>query len=187
MTTKEERIAALQMLRTLQDPQVDAQSKQLPVNKLKHLHPLSNDDDVECYLTTFERQCKHHGIPDAQRTYVLEPLLKGKAQKAFHLLTEGQKADCKVVKGAVLAAYKLTPDTYRQKFRTSSKLTSETFTQYANRLHLYLRRWMNPPDGLLCNPEFVVIMDRLIADQLISSLNDDSLAQVARTKVGHHR
>ncbi|PIK52173.1 hypothetical protein BSL78_10952 [Apostichopus japonicus] len=104
----------------------------------------------------------------------LESCLTGKAQRAFYVLTESQKQSYIVVKEAVLAAYKLTPDAYREKFRLASKLSTETFRQYGSRLNLYLRRWLGPTDSLLSMPDFITITDKLVVDQLINSLRDES-------------
>ena len=54
-------------------------------------------------------------------------------------------------------------------------MSAETFRQYGNRLNLYLRRWTNPSDSLVSNSEFIQIMDKIVADQVISSLRDDTL------------
>ncbi|PIK60423.1 hypothetical protein BSL78_02659, partial [Apostichopus japonicus] len=69
----------------------------------------------------------------------------------------------------------LTPDTYREKFRSAVKGPSETFRQYGSRLSLYLRRWTAPTDRLASSPEFTRIMDLIAVDQMISSLRDESL------------
>ena len=153
---KEERIQALQLLPNLRDVGLGlnlANSRKKPVeafnDKLKGFHALSSDDDVECYLSTFERLCGKYDIPEDHWSIVLEAYLTGKAQQAYYALTEKEKLDYRLVKESVLYAYKLTPGTYREKFRTSSKISSETFRQFSSRLCLYLRRWLNPTDELL--------------------------------------
>ncbi|KAJ8037368.1 Short-chain dehydrogenase/reductase family 42E member 1 [Holothuria leucospilota] len=181
LKTKEDRIQALQMLPNLRDAglNLNNSSREKPVEtfnvKLKGFHVLTSDDDVECYLSTFERLCIKHNIPEANWTIILESFLTGKAQRAYFALTENEKEDYQLVKESVLYAYQLTPSTYREKFRNASKNSSETFRQFSSRLFLYLRRWLNPSDDLLSSKEFVVMMDKLIGDQLISSLKDENL------------
>ncbi|KAJ8039475.1 hypothetical protein HOLleu_17206 [Holothuria leucospilota] len=174
LKTNEERIKALQTVPDLHDITVKARSVQT-VYELKGFHSLGVTDDIECYLSTFERLGLGQEIPRTRWPLLLESCLTGKAQRAFHVLTEDQKKDYAIIKDAVLAAYKLTPDAYREKFRSASKLSSETFRQYGNRLNLYLRRWVCPTDELLSIPDFVKITDKLVVDQLIDSLRDESL------------
>ncbi|KAJ8047180.1 hypothetical protein HOLleu_06109 [Holothuria leucospilota] len=174
LKTKEDRIRALQTLPTLSD----AASKSFtapPVHRLKGFHVLNEEDDIECYLSTFERLCVDRKIPDGNWSILLEPCLTGKAQKAFYILTETQKQNYLTIKESILAAYRLTPDAFREKFHTARKLPSETFKQYGSRLNLYLRRWIKPSDGLVSMSEFINILDKLVVDQLITSLNDGSL------------
>ncbi|KAJ8023583.1 hypothetical protein HOLleu_36062 [Holothuria leucospilota] len=155
LKTKEDRIQALQMLPNLRDAglNLNNSSREKPVEtfnvKLKGFHVLTSDDDVECYLSTFERLCIKHDIPEANWTIILESFLTGKAQRAYFALTENEKEDYQLVKESVLYAYQLTPSTYREKFRNASKNSSETFRQFSSRLFLYLRRWLNPSDDLL--------------------------------------
>lgn len=181
LKTKEDRIQALQMLPNLRDAglNLNTSSREKPVDtfniKLKGFHVLTSDDDVECYLSTFERLCIKHSVPEANWSIILESFLTGKAQQAYFALTENEKEDYQLVKESVLYAYQLTPNTYREKFRNASKNSSETFRQFSSRLFLYLRRWLNPSDDLLSSKEFVVMMDKLIGDQLISSLKDENL------------
>ncbi|PIK40206.1 hypothetical protein BSL78_22954 [Apostichopus japonicus] len=180
LKTKEERVKALQTIPNLSDV-TSKFSPKMSVNspivkfRLEGLHPLGAEDDLECYLSTFERLCNSQEIPSKRWPILLEPYLTGKAQKAFHILSESQKQSYVVVKDALLAAFQLTPDTYREKFRSAVKGPSETFRQYGSRLSLYLRRWTAPTDRLASSPEFTRIMDLIAVDQMISSLRDESL------------
>lgn len=106
--------------------------------KLKNFHLLTCNDDLECYLVTFERVCVDQNILPAKWTIKLKPFLTRKAQKAVHLLTDSQRRDFSFVKETILHAYKLIPDSYREKFRRASKLSSEAFREHGGRLHLYL-------------------------------------------------
>ncbi|PIK34536.1 hypothetical protein BSL78_28635 [Apostichopus japonicus] len=157
LKTKEERVKALQTIPNLSDV-TSKFSPKMSVNspivkfRLEGLHPLGAEDDLECYLSTFERLCNSQEIPSKRWPILLEPYLTGKAQKAFHILSESQKQSYVVVKDALLAAFQLTPDTYREKFRSAVKDPSETFRQYGSRLSLYLRRWTAPTDRLASSP-----------------------------------
>ncbi|KAJ8028182.1 hypothetical protein HOLleu_30349 [Holothuria leucospilota] len=179
LKTKEEKIAALQLLPALKGTVFGSGSEAEKAGKsfckLKNFRQLGPEDDVEYYLATFERHCLSQDIPLKRWTLDLEACLTGKAQRAFSLLSAEQKENFEAVRDAILAAYRLTPEAYKDKFRTAQKLSSETFQQCATRLSLYLRRWFNPSERLLNDDEFQAIMGKLVVDQLIFSLNDESL------------
>ena len=88
-----------------------------PRFKIKGLSRLSSDDDAHCYLDTFERLAKLHKQDPSYRTCILEPLLTGKAQQAFYLLSDSDKRNFTLVKNAILWAYSLTPEHCRIKFK----------------------------------------------------------------------
>ena len=113
--------------------------------KIKCLSRLSSDDDIHCYLETFERLAKLHKKDPFSWTCILEPLLTGKAQQAFYLLSDSEKRNFTLVKNAILRAYSLTPEHYRIKFKHGKKKTTETFEEFASYLELYFRRWTDPP------------------------------------------
>ena len=151
LKTKEDRVAALSTLKVVNDPAfakpsaASLSSVGSPAAAVaKSLHVSSESDDLECYLSAFERLGRHHNLPSNEWNIVLEPFLTGKAQRAFNLVHDFNKDNYDVVSTAIRNAYRLTPEAYRSKFRASHKLTTETFTEYADRLTLYLRRWLMP-------------------------------------------
>ena len=85
--------------------------------KIKGLSRLSSDDDVHCYLDTFERLAKSHKKDLFYCRCILEPLLTGKAQQAFYLLFDSDKRNFALVKNAILWASSLTPEHYKIKFK----------------------------------------------------------------------
>ena len=104
LKTKEERIDALQTIPNLRDittPLSGAASKNDSTYELKGFHALTPDDDLECYLATFERLCDAQGIALKRWTILLEPCLTGRAQKAFHVVPADQKGNYMVVKAAI--------------------------------------------------------------------------------------
>jgi len=55
------------------------------------LTKLTDSDDIESYLTTFERKMVAYSTLYSQRAFKLSPQLSGKAQKAY-VATESEKA-----------------------------------------------------------------------------------------------
>lgn len=91
------------------------------------LLPKFNEDDVDTFFSLFERLANMMKWPEKDQTVMLQCVLTGKAQKAISALSaqEGQKYQ--KIKGAVLRAYELVPEAYRQKFRNMRKFTEQTY------------------------------------------------------------
>ena len=77
---------------------------------------LSDTDDIESYLTTFERVMKAHGIEAARWPYKLAPQLTGKAQQAYAALDPDDAESYASVKAAILRRYNINDETYRKRF-----------------------------------------------------------------------
>ena len=80
---------------------------------------LSNNDDIEAYITTFERMMEAYEMEEAQWPYKLAPQLTGKAQQAFAALSPDEAKSYSVVKAAVLRRYNINEETYRKRSEVS--------------------------------------------------------------------
>lgn len=105
------------------------------------LLPKFNEDDVDTFFSLFERLANMMKWPEKDQTMMLQCVLTGKAQKAISALSaqEGQKYQ--KIKGAVLRAYELVPEAYRQKFRNMRRFTEQTYCDFAKDLRIQLDRW----------------------------------------------
>lgn len=90
------------------------------------LLPLSPDDDIEHFLTTFERMAQVCHWPKDGWAVRLVPLLTGKARSAYVLMDMKESERYEKVKAAILAKYEITPDTYRRRFRSLKTEPGET-------------------------------------------------------------
>lgn len=82
------------------------------------LQKLQDSDDIEHFLTTFERialACKWAKSDWALR---LVSLLTGKARSAFVHMDIEESLEYEKVKSAILSKYAINPETYRQRFRS---------------------------------------------------------------------
>uniref|UniRef100_A0A674MJC2 SCAN box domain-containing protein n=1 Tax=Takifugu rubripes TaxID=31033 RepID=A0A674MJC2_TAKRU len=73
-------------------------------------------------------------------TLLLQCVLTGKAQEAFSALSMADSENYNSVKIAVLKAYELVPEAYRQKFRTSRK-HDKTYVEFVRELTTLFNRW----------------------------------------------
>ena len=103
---------------------------------------LTEQDDIEAYLVTFERIMQAYEIPRAQWTYHLAPQLAGKAQQAFAALPLGESKAYDGVKTAILLRYGVSEETYRRRFRTASRKSGETNRELAMRLMDPQSKWL---------------------------------------------
>lgn len=72
---------------------------------------------------------------------LLQCAITGKAQEAYAALSIEESADYKVVKAAILKAYELVPEAFRQRFRHCLKPPSETYFEFAHEKEIMFDRW----------------------------------------------
>ena len=64
-----------------------------------------------------------------------------KAQETYAALSFDDCSDYDVVKAAILKAYELVPEAYRQKFRNYKKDDKQTYVEFVNQTEMYFDRW----------------------------------------------
>ncbi|KAL1263456.1 hypothetical protein QQF64_006195 [Cirrhinus molitorella] len=90
------------------------------------MQQLSEMDDIEHYLTTFERIATVCKWPSEDWAIRLVPLLTGKARAAYVAMDVEEMTDYGQVKEAILKKYSINSETYRQRFCTMEVLMEET-------------------------------------------------------------
>ena len=74
-------------------------------------------------------------------TLLLQSVLLGKTREAYLALLVDQSSDYDMVKSAVLKAYELVPEAYRQKFRNSKKSDDQTYVEFAHTKETLFDHW----------------------------------------------
>ena len=110
-------------------------------DKLK-LSKLTESEDIEAFLTTFERMMRVYGVKEDRWAFKLAPQLTGRAQQAYAALNVDDAAQYKQVKAAILRRYDINEETYRQRFRTTRKKEGEAYVELAIRLQDLLKKWV---------------------------------------------
>ena len=100
-------------------------------------------DDVEAYLTTFERLMTVHRVEQTLWVVHLAPQLAGRAQQAYAALTADVAGDYESVKQAILRRYDISPETYRQRFRAARRKEQEAYSELATRLEDLAKKWLH--------------------------------------------
>ncbi len=105
------------------------------------LVPKFNERDPDTLFILFEWIAEARGWPSKECTPLLQCVLTGKALEMYSALS---LSDCKhydTVKTAILKAYELVPEAYRQKFRTLSRGVNEAHVEFARELTTAFNRW----------------------------------------------
>ncbi|KAL2102386.1 hypothetical protein ACEWY4_001554 [Coilia grayii] len=105
---------------------------------------LEEGDDIEQYLTTFERLAMAYRWPRADWAIYLVPYLTGRARAAYVAMDMQEAMEYDRVKAAILAKYEISEETYRQRFRKPEVRAGETPRELYNRLMDLYRKWVRP-------------------------------------------
>ena len=105
------------------------------------LVPPFSEKDVDKYFLHFEKVAQSLRWPVESWTLLLQSVIKGKAQEAYSSLSISDASDYQTVKAAILKAYALVPEAYRQKFRNLRKNDSATYVEFAREKEDLFNRW----------------------------------------------
>ena len=162
-----QRLVELEKMR--QSAQVDTKpSTDTSVVKVK-VPKLPNFDDrydnMDSYLSRFERYVTSQKIDKSLWCLHLSTLLKGKALDVYSRLPSQDAFDYDLLKAALLKRFEMTEEGFRKKFRACKPERGETFVQYIRRSKNYLDRWMQLAK---VNETYEGVLDFLVRDQLLS-------------------
>nr|XP_054594838.1 uncharacterized protein LOC129162695 [Nothobranchius furzeri] len=105
---------------------------------------LEEGDDIEQYLTTFERLATAYLWPERDWAVRLVPHLTGKARAAYVAMASEDSSEYIRVKEAILTKYEINEEVYRQRFREPDVRGSETPREFYNHLKDLYFKWMHP-------------------------------------------
>ncbi|XP_053138619.1 zinc finger and SCAN domain-containing protein 23-like [Hemicordylus capensis] len=106
--------------------------------------PLTQKDDVEAYLATFECVAEACWWPRDHWASRLAPALSGSAQQAYYALGPCGRKDYKQLKEAILKGYNITAETRRQRFRQFCYPESERPLAVLGQLRELCYQWLKP-------------------------------------------
>ncbi|XP_028825886.1 uncharacterized protein LOC114784568 [Denticeps clupeoides] len=149
--------------------------------------PPFSEKEVEKYFNHFERGATTLKWPEDVWTLLLQCVLVGKAQEVYSSLTVQQSSDYALVKTAIMNAYELVPEAYRQKFRKFTKTDQITFVEFTREKETLFDRW--------CVSSKVTTWDQLrelilfeefkncIPEAVATHLNDQKVSKLAQAAV----
>ncbi len=114
-----------------------------PVQTSLHvkLVPPFREAEVDSYFVAFERVAGALRWPKEMWALLLQCKLIGKAQEVCASLPVDTSLNYDVVKVAVLRAYELVPEAYRQKFRNHKKAVTQTFVEFSREKQTLFDQW----------------------------------------------
>ena len=121
---------------------VKSEGDKFDVAKNVRLVPPFQEQNVDQYFLHFEKLATNLKWPKNAWTMLFQSSLFGKAREVFTQLSVEQSSDYEAVKGAILKAYELVPEAYRQKFRNLSKKDGQTFVEFAREKEQIFDRWL---------------------------------------------
>ena len=144
-----QRVEAMQehidkLVRLVEESRKAEDSGSKPSSELRgiRLVPLTEKDDIEAYLVTFERIMEAHKVARDRWAHPLAPQLTGKAQLAFAALPSSESADFDAIKKAVLACYDDNEEAYRRRFCALTRSNGETNREVAVKLMDLQQKWL---------------------------------------------
>ncbi len=140
---REEREARLRELelqaKLREDPHIS--STKFDVSKHIRMVPPFQEKEVDKYFPHFEKIATSLKWPTDVWTLLLQSVLLGRAREVYTALPVGRSSDYTFVKEAILKAYELVPEAYRQKFRNFKKGDNQTYVEFAREKEQLFDRW----------------------------------------------
>uniref|UniRef100_A0ABM5GJW1 CCHC-type domain-containing protein n=1 Tax=Pogona vitticeps TaxID=103695 RepID=A0ABM5GJW1_9SAUR len=129
------------------------------------MQKMSNSDDPEAYLHTFERVAVAAGWPKEQWTLILIPCLTGLLQEVVDTLSAQEAAQYEMIKKAILCTLNLTEETYRKRLKELKWKPGSHPRTIAQRMRANALRWLKPS-----GEDSERIVDLVVLEQLVQTL-----------------
>ncbi|CAI5682996.1 unnamed protein product [Oreochromis niloticus] len=111
------------------------------VGKNSRLVPVFRDTEVDSYFDSFERIATALHWPRDSWAILLQCKLAGKAQEVCSSLSAEDSLDYDKLKSAILLAYELVPEAYRQRFRGLKRGQGQSYLDFAREKGVLFDRW----------------------------------------------
>lgn len=116
--------------------------KTFDIGRYIKLVPTFFEKTVEKYFPHFEKIAVNLGWPYEIWATLLQTVLVGRAADIYSALSIEDASDYEKIKNAILNAYELVPEAYRQKFRKYKKFERQTYVEFAREKEDLFDRWV---------------------------------------------
>ena len=121
--------------------EVDRGQRAPDIAKMANCIPQFHEKDLDSFFGSFERIARNLEWDERYWAMVIQQKLTGKAQAVVAALSDEEANDYHVVKEAVLRAYELIPEAYRQRFRSYRRQSGQTFVELQREKEILFDRW----------------------------------------------
>lgn len=157
------------------------------VSKNIVLVPPFRESEVDTYFNVFERVAASLHWPREVWPLLLQCKLVGKAQEVCSALSLEESLNYDVVKSAILAAYELVPEAYRQRFRNHKRTANQTFVEFAREKATLFDRWITASKVLdyNCLRELILLEEfkNGLPERMVVHLNEQKVSTLKEAAV----
>ena len=162
--------------------------KQSPSDKASAFDPARNirlvppfqEKEVDKYFAHFEKVADSLNWPKESWVLLLQSVLVGKAQEIYGSLSVEQSSNYEHVKEAILKAYELVPEAYRQKFRNYLKYDSKTHVEFAREKENLFKRWCHSKE---IGQDFKKLKQMVLLEEFKDKVRPDIRSHLDEQKV----
>ncbi|KAJ8020635.1 hypothetical protein HOLleu_40278 [Holothuria leucospilota] len=160
------------------DPKIGLDTGGFNISKHVKFVPKFQEDNVEKFFNHFEKLGEQLKWPRDKWSILIQSNFTGKAQEVYSALSIEDSMDYDKVKKAILQAYELVPEAYRQKFRKYRKADTQTYVEFAYQKERHFDRW--------CASKKVSTFDTLrqlmLVEEFKRCVNDDIKTHLEENK-----
>ena len=143
------------------------------------LGPPFQEKEVDKYFAHFEKVADSLNWPKESWVLLLQSVLVGKAQEIYGSLSVEQSSNYEYIKEAILKAYELVPEAYRQKFRNYLKYDSKTHVEFAREKNLF-NRWCHSKE---IGQDFKKLKQMVLLEEFKDKVRPDIRSHLDEQKV----
>ena len=127
-----------------------------------------------------EKEADSLNWPKESWVLLLQSVLLGKAQEIYGSLSVEQSSNYEHVKEAILKAYELVPEAYRQKFRNYLKYDSKTHVEFAREKENLFNRWCHSKE---IGQDFKKLKQMVLLEEFKDKVRPDIRSHLDEQKV----
>ena len=144
------------------------------------LVPPFQEKEVDKYFAHFEKVADSLNWPKESWVLLLQSVLVGKAQEIYGSLSVEQSSNYEHVKEAILKAYELVPEAYRQKFRNYLKYDSKTHVEFVREKENLFNRWCHSKE---IGQDFKKLKQMVLLEEFKDKVRPDIRSHLDEQKV----
>ena len=145
---------------------------------------LTNQKDPEEYFTAFEHFARREGWEKQTWVRRISQSIEGKALAAMNaIMTDTDSLDYDQLKAAILETFQLSPESYRQKFRSMTKQDNENIKTFILRLARTYNFWVKYSDIQIESDDAKKLSQLMIREEILQKVPFDMKKHLLQSKI----